>query len=115
MDEVIEEIKENPPSKTMDKEILELIEKKFNDFKEDSEKKFNDMLDGYIELRNSIKEKKHIDNSGIKNRIDNIEGKLEMLHGKQMEDVGKPERNRFVKPKTKEDYLKKFLSRNFKP
>ena len=119
IEEVIDELREDTPPHqethhNLNKEILDLIDKKFNDFKRDSEKKYNDMLDGYIELRNSIKEKKHIDNTGITNRIDNIEGKLEMLHGKQMDDVSKSEkRNKFVKPKTKEDYLKRIIKNNF--
>ena len=124
IDEVIEEIKpdkdDHIPTQENNgtKKILDIINKmkdtideKFKDLTENTEKKFNDMLDGYIDLRNNIKEKKHLDPSGVKNRLDNIEGKLEMLHGKQMEDVNKSEKNKHFKPRTKEEYLRKFLSR----
>ena len=69
IEDVVEELKS--PSNN-NKEILDLIDQKFSQLQEETEKKYNDMLDGYMELRNSIKERKHIDNTGIKSRIDNI-------------------------------------------
>ena len=92
--------------------LIDDIDKKFSSLSEEISKNKNDLIDGYIELRQNVKEtneKTNINDGSLKSRLENMEGKLEMLHGKQMEEINKP-RYYAQKPKTKEDYLRKFLS-----
>ena len=78
--ELIEEIKEEHPNYKHIEEFNSRIEK----LKEDINKKFEDMIDSHLELKRSIDEKRNINDSDAKARIENIEGKIEMLYGQQM-------------------------------
>ena len=81
--EQIEEIqKEHPNFKH-----IEAFHNKIEELKEDIHKKFNDMIDAHMDLKKSIEEKRNISNHDAKTRIENMEGKIEMLYGKQMEDL----------------------------
>ena len=99
--ELIEEIKEEHPNYKHIEEFNSRIEK----LKEDINKKFEDMIDSHLELKRSIDEKRNINDSDAKARIENIEGKIEMLYGQQ------------IKPKSqqsnsKSDIMNRFI--NFK-
>ena len=107
----VEKDVENHVEKQDDKPYKDLYEK-INEIHENMEKKLNDLIDGYIDLRNIIKEKKHISNNDVKSRLENMEGKIEMLHGKQMEEATKPFHSK-RKPKTKEDALRNYLEKNY--
>ena len=102
--ELIEEIKDEHPNYKHIEEFNMRIEK----LKEDINKKFEDMIDSHLDLKKSIDEKRNISESDAKARIENIEGKLEMLYGKEME---KPKNYvEHSKPKTKNDIMSKYLN-----
>ena len=98
--ELIEEIKEEHPNYKHIEEFNSRIEK----LKDDINKKFEDMIDSHLELKRSIDEKRNINDSDAKARIENIEGKIEMLYGQQM----KPQRH----SNSKSDVMNRFI--NFK-
>ena len=81
----IEQLKEHP-----DKVHIEEFNSKMEKLKEDIDKKFGDMIDSHLELKRSIDEKRHINDNDAKARLANLEDKLEMLYGKQMETEIKP-------------------------
>ena len=64
-----------------------------------------------MDLRKSIEEKRNISNHDAKARIENLEGKIEMLYGKQMEE-GVRSKKHNPSPLSKEDVMNKFI--NFK-
>ena len=106
--EKIEEIqKEHPNFKH-----IEEFHNKIEELKEDIHKKFNDMIDAHMDLKKSIEEKRNISNHDAKSRIENMEGKIEMLYGKQMEESTKQKKQHYVtKPKTKEDMLQHYINK----
>ena len=84
---------------------------KLEELREDICKKFNDMIDSHLDLRKMIEEKRHISNQDAKSRLENMEGKIEMLYGKQMEE--EPKKKQYIpKVKSKEDILKEYLYKN---
>ena len=100
--ELIEEIKEEHPNYKHIEEFNSRIEK----LKDDINKKFEYMIDSHLELKRSIDEKRNISDADAKARIENIEGKIEMLYGQQM----KPKSHR--PPTSKSDIMNRFI--NFK-
>ena len=102
--ELIEEIKEEHPNYKHIEEFNSKIEK----LKEDINRKFEDMIDSHLDLKKSIEEKRNISDHDAKARIENIEGKIEMLYGQQMEE--KPKTKRYQN--NKDDSMSKFI--NFK-
>ena len=102
--ELIEEIKNEHPNFKHIEEFNSRIEK----LKEDIEKKFEDMIDSQLDLTKSIEEKRNISDSDAKARIENIEGKIEMLYGQQMKEPNKPKRY----GNSKDDSMSRFI--NFK-
>ena len=106
--EKIEEIqKEHPNFKH-----IEEFHNKIEELKEDKHKKFNDMIDAHMDLKKSIEEKRNISNHDAKSRIKNMEGKIEMLYGKQMEESTKQKKQHYPpKPKTKEDMLHLYVNK----
>ena len=104
--EKIEELQHTPKDKHL-KDFNDKIE----ELKEDIHKKFNDMIDAHIDLKKSIEEKRNISNSDAKSRIENMEGKIEMLYGKQMEESMKHKKPTYTpKIKTKDDILRQYIS-----
>ena len=105
--EKIEEIKQEHPGF----KHIEEFTKKIEELKDDIHKKFNDMVDSHLDLKKSIEEKRNISHHDAKARIENMEGKIEMLYGKQMEENTKPKKQSIpTKPRTKEDMLNSYLS-----
>ena len=103
--ELIEEIKEEHPNYKHIEEFNSRIEK----LKDDIDKKFEDMIDSHLELKRSIDEKRNINDADAKARIENIEGKIEMLYGQQMKE--KPKHT--MRPaNSKSDIMNRFI--NFK-
>ena len=100
--ELIEEIKDEHPNFKHIEEFSSKIEK----LKEDINKKFEDMIDSHLDLKKSIEEKRNISDSDAKARIENIEGKIEMLYGQQMKEPNKPKRY----GNSKDDSMSKFIS-----
>ena len=100
--ELIEEIKDEHPNYKHIEEFNSKIEK----LKEDINRKFEDMIDSHLDLKKSIEEKRNISDHDAKARIENIEGKIEMLYGQQMEEKPKRYGN------SKHDSMNKFI--NFK-
>ena len=106
----IEQLKEHP-----DKKHIQEFNSKIEELKEDIHKKFNDMIDAHMDLKKSIDEKRNISNKDAKSRIENMEGKIEMLYGKQMEESLNPKKRKYVpKIKSKEDILREYLGQKFK-
>ena len=88
----------------------EEINTKLEELREDICKKFNDMIDSHLDLKKMIEEKRHISNEDAKSRLENMEGKIEMLYGKQMEE----KKHKYVpKVKSKEDMLREYLYKKF--
>ena len=85
--ELIEEIKQEHPNFKHIEEFNSKIEK----LKNDIDKKFEGMIDSHLELKRSIDGKRNINDHDAKARIENIEGKIEMLYGQQMKE--KPKHN----------------------
>ena len=107
--EKIEELQHAPPNKH-----IEEFNTKIEELKEDIHKKFNDLVDSHLNLKKSIEEKRNISNHDAKSRIENMEGKIEMLYGKQMEEATKAKKQQqYMPPKklTKEDMLQKYISK----
>ena len=102
--ELIEEIKDEHPNFKHIEEFNSKIEK----LKEDINKKFEDMIDSHLDLKKSIEEKRSISDHDAKARIENIEGKIEMLYGQQMNNETKPKKY----GNSKDDSMSKFI--NFK-
>ena len=102
--ELIEEIKEEHPNYKHIEEFNSRIEK----LKDDINKKFEDMIDSHLELKRSIDEKRNISDADAKARIENIEGKIEMLYGQQM----KPKSHQQRPANSKSDIMNRFI--NFK-
>ena len=102
--ELIEEIKEENPNFKHIEEFNSKIEK----LKEDINKKFEDMIDSHLDLKRTVEEKRNINDHDAKARIENLEGKIEMLYGQQMED--KPKRQSHIKPNSKSDIMNKYIS-----
>ena len=100
--ELIEEIKDEHPNYKHIEEFNSRIEK----LKEDINKKFEDMIDSHLDLKRSIEEKRNISDHDAKARIENIEGKIEMLYGKQMEQNPKPQRP----TNTKADIMNRYIN-----
>ena len=90
---------------------IEEFHNKIEELKEDIHKKFNDMIDAHMDLKKSIEEKRNISNHDAKSRIENMEGKIEMLYGKQMEESTKQKKTTLTKPKTKEDMLQHYINK----
>ena len=97
--ELIEEIRDQHPNF----KHIEDFHKKIEELKDDINKKFEDMIDSHMDLRKSIEEKRNISHHDAKARIENMEGKIEMLYGKQMEESNKPKKQYIQRPLTKED------------
>ena len=106
----IEQLKEHP-----DKRHIEEFNNRISELRGDIEKKFNDMIDSHLDLKKSIEEKRNISDKDAKSRIDNMEGKIEMLYGKQMEEETKPKKKgRYVpEKKSKEDLMREYISKRF--
>ena len=104
--ELIEEIKQEHPNF----KHIEEFHKKIEELKDDINKKFEDMIDSHMDLRKSIEEKRNISHHDAKARIENMEGKIEMLYGKQMEEGTKPKKQYNHTPLTKEDVMNKFIN-----
>ena len=106
----IELMKEHP-----DKRHIEEFNAKLGELRNDIEKKFNDMIDSHLDLKKSIEEKRNINDKDAKSRIENMEGKIEMLYGKQMEEETKPKKNKAYKPekKSKEDIMREYIGKSF--
>ena len=106
----IEQLKEHP-----DKKHIEEFNARLAELKDDIGKKFNDMIDSHMELKKSIEEKRNINDKDAKARIDNMEGKIEMLYGQQMEEKLKPKKEKKYIPavKSKEDIMREFISKKF--
>ena len=100
--ELIEEIKEEHPNYKHIEEFNSRIEK----LKEDINKKFEDMIDSHLDLKRSIEEKRNISDHDAKARIENLEGKIEMLYGQQMEEKPRPQRS----SNSKSDIMNKYIS-----
>ena len=106
--EKIEEIREQHPNF----KHIEEFHKKIEELKDDIHKKFEDMIDSHMDLRKSIEEKRNISHHDAKARIENMEGKIEMLYGKQMEENTRPKKQYFQpRPITKEDMLNSFVNK----
>ena len=103
----VENQDEKPVEKTPENDV---INAKIEALKEDIDKKFNDMIDAHIDLKKIIEEKRNITNQDAKARIENIEGKIEMLYGKQMEDSTTKKKQYYHKPMSKDDVLSKFIN-----
>ena len=106
----IEQLKEHP-----DKRHIEEFNTRLGELRTDIEKKFNDMIDSHLDLKKSIEEKRNINDHDAKSRIENMEGKIEMLYGKQMEEETKPKKNKAYKPekKSKEDIMREYIGKKF--
>ena len=105
----IEQLKEHP-----DKKHIQEFNSKIEELKEDINHKFNDMIDAHMDLKKSIDEKRNISQHDAKSRIENMEGKIEMLYGKQMEESLNPKKKYVPKIKSKEDILREYLGHKFK-
>ena len=101
--ELIEEIKEEHPNYKHIEEFNSKIEK----LKNDIDRKFEDMIDSHLELKRSIDEKRNINDHDAKARIENIEGKIEMLYGQQMKE--KPKRQP-VTINSKSDIMSRYIN-----
>ena len=106
--EKIEEIRDQHPNF----KHIEEFHKKIEELKDDINKKFEDMIDSHMDLRKSIEEKRNISHHDAKARIENMEGKIEMLYGKQMEENIK-HKKQYIPPRpiTKEDVLNSFVNK----
>ena len=106
----IEQLKEHP-----DKKHIEEFNARIAELKDDISRKFNDMIDSHMDLKKSIEEKRNINDKDAKARIDNMEGKIEMLYGQQMEEKLKPKKEKKYQPavKSKEDIMREFISKKF--
>ena len=106
----IEQLKEHP-----DKRHIEEFNAKISELKDDINRKFNDMIDSHIDLKKSIEEKRNISDRDAKSRIENMEGKMEMLYGKQMEELNKPKKKEKYVPiiKSKDDIMREYISKKF--
>ena len=107
----IEQLKDHP-----DKKHIQEFNDNLRELKEDINRKFNDMIDAHMDLKKSIDEKRNISQHDAKSRIENMEGKIEMLYGKQMEESLNPKKTRTYVPKikSKEDILREYLGQKFK-
>ena len=103
--ELIEEIKEENPNYKHIEEFNSKIER----LKDDIYKKFEDMIDSHLDLKRTVEEKRNINDHDAKARIENLEGKIEMLYGQQMDE--KPKRQpQKTTPNTKSDIMNKYIS-----
>ena len=100
----IELLKEHP-----DKLHIEEFNSKMEKLKEDIDKKFSDMIDSHLELKRSIDEKRHINDKDAVSRLSNLEDKLEMLYGKEMEVKTKP-KPILKNSNSKSDVMNKYIS-----
>ena len=99
----IEQLKEHP-----DKVHIEEFNSKIEKLKDDIDRKFEEMIDSHLDLKRSIDEKRNINDKDAKSRIENLEGKLEMLYGKHLEEntKHKPQRS----SNSKSDIMNKYIS-----
>ena len=106
----IEQLKEHP-----DKRHIEEFNAKISELRDNIERKFNDMIDSHMDLKKSIEEKRNINDKDAKSRIENMEGKIEMLYGKQMDEMNKPKKKDKYVPviKSKEDIMREYISKKF--
>ena len=108
----IEQLKEHP-----DKRHIEEFNNRLGELRSDIEKKFNDMIDSHIDLKKSIEEKRNISDNDAKSRIENMEGKIEMLYGKQMDEETKSKKKKPTKyvpeRKSKEDIMREYIAQRF--
>ena len=103
--ELIEEIKEENPNYKHIEEFNSKIER----LKEDIYKKFEDMIDSHLDLKRTVEEKRNINDHDAKARIENLEGKIEMLYSQQMEE--KPKRQpQKTTSNSKSDIMNKYIS-----
>ena len=102
--ELIEEIKDEHPNYKHIEEFNSRIEK----LKEDINRKFEDMIDSHLDLKRTIDEKRNICDHDAKARIENLEGKIEMLYGQQMSNETKPKPQR--SSNNKSDIMNKYIS-----
>ena len=100
----IELLKEHP-----DKFHIEEFNSKMEKLKEDIDKKFSDMIDSHLELKRSIDEKRHINDKDAVSRLSNLEDKLEMLYGREMEIKSKP-KPILKNSNSKSDVMNKYIS-----
>ena len=101
----MELIKEHP-----DKVHIEEFNSKIERLRDDIDKKFTDMIDSHLELKRSIDEKRHISDHDAVSRLSNLEDKLEMLYGKQMETEIKPKPILKNLSNSKSDIMNKYIS-----
>ena len=111
LDEIKQDVKEIELSKDHpDKMHIEEFNSKIEKLKDDIEKKFGDMIDSHLELKRSIDEKRHINDRDAVSRLSNLEDKLEMLYGKQMEAETKPKSILKNSSNSKSDVMNKYIS-----
>ena len=101
----IEQLKDHP-----DKVHIEEFNSKMERLRDDIDKKFSDMIDSHLELKRSIDEKRHINDKDAVSRLSNLEDKLEMLYGKQMETETKPKPILKNSTSSKTDIMNKYIS-----
>ena len=111
LDEIKEDIKEIELSKDHpDKMHIEEFNSKIEKLRDDIDKKFGDMIDSHLELKRSIDEKRHINDRDAVSRLSNLEDKLEMLYGKQMETETKPKSILKNSSNSKNDVMNKYIA-----
>ena len=111
LEEIKQDVKEIELSKEHpDKMHIEEFNSKIEKLKDDIDKKFGDMIDSHLELKRSIDEKRHINDRDAVSRLSNLEDKLEMLYGKQMEAETKPKSILKNSSNSKSDMMNKYIS-----
>ena len=111
LEEIKQDVKEIELSKDHpDKMHIEEFNSKIEKLKDDIDKKFGDMIDSHLELKRSIDEKRHINDRDAVSRLSNLEDKLEMLYGKQMESETKPKSILKNSSNSKSDMMNRYIS-----
>ena len=111
LEEIKQDVKEIELSKEHpDKMHIEEFNSKIEKLKDDIDKKFGDMIDSHLELKRSIDEKRHINDRDAVSRLSNLEDKLEMLYGKQMEAETKPKSILKNSSNSKSDMMNRYIS-----
>ena len=111
LDEIKQDVKEIELAKEHpDKVHIEEFNSKIEKLRDDIDKKFGDMIDSHLELKRSIDEKRHINDRDAVSRLSNLEDKLEMLYGKQMETEIKPKSILKNSSNSKSDVMNKYIS-----
>ena len=111
LEEIKQDVKEIELSKDHpDKMHIEEFNSKIEKLKDDIDKKFGDMIDSHLELKRSIDEKRHINDRDAVSRLSNLEDKLEMLYGKQMEAETKPKSILKNSSNSKSDMMNRYIA-----